>query len=553
MIRWPGFPRPWCSTPRRVRRALLVCVTLAIVGSVPPAAILADGDDGALLTVVIERSEQALVLDPALAGDEKAWTILANTNNGLMAFRREGGWKGAEVVPDLAARMPRSLDGGRRLVFQLREDARFTRLPPGAERTFDIKASDVAASLRRLLAMDSPGRELYENIKGARAFIQRKGRGPLPGVAFDDSQGTVTLSLEQPDPAFLMALAMPYASVLPRETPAFDQSRKTLPATGPYFIRRYEPNRVIELSRSPRYQPLGKSEGIQVKFVGEDQALQDIAASEADASLTRFAPADLDPFRNRRGVQVERSNDATVFYFFMNTAVAPFDDPRVREAVDRAINRTAIADLYDKQAVPTAQAIPKVVPGGSTRLKPRRSYGIDRARQLIKAADHEGTKVVVWGYLAEPSATVTRYLVTQLRRIGLKADSRIVAESRYAEAVSSPKTKAQIGYAVWRASDGLPDPGSLFSRLGGGDRMNFSFYDDPGTNAAISRASDLPLGPTRDRAWHELDTRLGDDDALPWIPFAHSRREDLISDRVQPDSITVHPVFGLLWSKLTLK
>ena len=75
------------------------------------------------MTVAAEDDPDSL--DPALAYAPESWQVLVNAGEGLVAYRREPGPAGAEIAPALAAALPAVSDGGRRLVFRLRDDARF--------------------------------------------------------------------------------------------------------------------------------------------------------------------------------------------------------------------------------------------------------------------------------------------------------------------------------------------------------------------------------------------------------------------------------------------
>ena len=96
--------------------ARLTAVVAVLAASAAPAGAA---------TLVVASEDGPDSLDPALAYRSDAWQVLANCGEGLVAYRRAAGRPGAEVVPALAQAMPRVSEGGRRLVFTLRPDARF--------------------------------------------------------------------------------------------------------------------------------------------------------------------------------------------------------------------------------------------------------------------------------------------------------------------------------------------------------------------------------------------------------------------------------------------
>ena len=195
------------------------------------------------MTVAAEDDPDSL--DPALAYAPESWQVLVNAGEGLVAYRREPGPAGAEVVPALAAAMPAVSDGGRRLVFRLRHDARF-----GPPEDRPVRPSDVKASIERLFLAGSPGRGLYRGIRGARAFEAER-EGGIAGIVARDASDEVEFRLTRSDPTFLRVLALPFAFVVPRGTPAADEG-----AAGP-GLRRPLPRDRLRAGRRdrPRAQP----------------------------------------------------------------------------------------------------------------------------------------------------------------------------------------------------------------------------------------------------------------------------------------------------------
>ncbi len=116
-------------------------------------------------TLVVATDRDPDSLDPAFAYASESWQVLVNAGEGLVAYRRAGGTAGTQVVPGLAEAMPAVSNGGRRLTFTLRRDARFG---PPANRA--VRPSDVKASLERLFLARSPGRALFRGIRGSERF-----------------------------------------------------------------------------------------------------------------------------------------------------------------------------------------------------------------------------------------------------------------------------------------------------------------------------------------------------------------------------------------------
>lgn len=538
-----GSPPRTPSITRR-RLVLAACAVLAIAGAAPAAA-----QTGGTLRVLAEGEPDSL--DSGLAYSPQSWQILANTGSGLMAFRREAGGAGASVVPDLAVAPPVVAAGGRRLTFTLRRDARFS--PPLSRR---VTATDVKATIERLFRLRSPGRALFDGIRGAAAFNATLSGG-IAGITANDGRGTVTIRLTRADPGFLRALALPFAHVVPRSTPGAELPDRPAASAGPYYVSDVDPGDRIILTRNPSYrergptlQP-GRVDQIEVQIgVAAADAAERIAAGEADYSQSRVAGTQASEIAGAGRAQAHRYVEGSVYYYFMNVTQAPFDRPAVRRAVNLAIDRARLARFFGGAAVPTAQIIPPGTPG--YRRLPTTEPDLRRARRMIARAGAAGFPVTVWGHTTEPAPAATRYLANVLRAIGLVPQTRFLERPDLLAALGQRATGAQIGYARWQQD--FPDAGLLFDRLlsgrrlGPADNLNYSYFDDPAINRRIAVAQATPDGPERERRLEAIDRALVT--KAPWAPFANSVRIDLVSLRV--GSHVAHQVFGFLWSEATV-
>jgi peptide/nickel transport system substrate-binding protein len=415
------------------------------------------------------------------------------------------------------------------------------------------------ATLERLFLIDQPkGAALYANIVGADR-LSRTGRGGLSGVVADDEAGTLLIRLARPDPSFLYTLALPFAFVVPRETPPVDQSAKPPVATGPYYVKTYEPNREIVLERNPSFQqwspeiPGGGVDRIQIKLgVSQADALKAIAGGSANYTQSRIPLSRAEPFADRRQVVIHRDVEAATYYYFMNVTTRPFDDVRVRRAVNYAIDRERIARLFGGEAVPTQQMLPPSVPG-YRKVSPYPGPDLARARRLVSLAGAEGAQVTVWGYNTEPSPAVTKYLAGVLERLGFRVRERFLDKAVFLDTIDDRRTRAQIGYARWQQD--FPDGVDYFDlllngrNLGARGNLNYSYMNDAKLNRMIDAARAVTEPAPRASAWAEVEREVMS--LAPWAPFANSVRTDVTSTRVR--GYVYHQLFGFLWMKASVR
>jgi peptide/nickel transport system substrate-binding protein len=118
-----------------------------------------------------------------------------------------------------------------------------------------VKASDFRYTIERDFKIDSPGVGFFSSIKGVsgpNGFAETK-KGHISGIITDDAARTIEIQLDHPEGDILYILALEFANFVPAGTPASDQSTHPIPATGPYMLESYTPNRSFTLVRNPNY------------------------------------------------------------------------------------------------------------------------------------------------------------------------------------------------------------------------------------------------------------------------------------------------------------
>ena len=547
------------------------------LGNAPEAAVVAAGDvwltargsaaehgHGTLRIVAAHGATQAM--DPALAYTPLGFSLLSVVNDGLVTFRRTGGPSGGQIVPDLAVRMPTVSDGGRTYTFQLRSGIHYS---DGAL----VRASDFRSSLERMRAL-SPAAS-RDGLVGSENCPDHCDLSK--GIVTDDDTGTITVHLTRPDSDILSALALPFASFLPPSMPADSTGFRPHPATGPYVIASGSPTHV-RLARNPRFrpwsslaQPPGYPDVIDVTFRQvadghEDSYMLAVARGDFDWTpefvpgptverLLRTQPTQLHPFA---------LNDAD--FYTMNTRLPPFDDIRVRRAVNLAVDRAAVVKVLggDTRAIVSCQVLPPTLYGyrpycpytrGARDTGTWTGPDLASARALIRRAHAEGAHVTVFARPDEPSAA--DLVARAMNRIGLNADVRAIPPNkhgdptqRYFEYIGRPEHHVQSAGIGWYTD--FPEPSNMFRPLlrcdsidlEGPVNINAAFFCNHRIDAAMDRAGRLQQ---RDpaagaAAWARLDRQVVD--LAPWVFLTTKRSYDVVSERL--GNYQQHPEYGLL-------
>jgi YVTN family beta-propeller protein len=488
-----------------------------------------------------------------------ATTIM--TNDGLVGFRRVGGADGGELVPDLALTLPVPTDRGRTYTFQIRTGIRYSDGRP-------LRAADFRRALERAIALhrDSPG---FGAIVGAGACAaQPKDCDLSKGIVTDDRSGTVTFHLAEPDPDFLYKLALPQAFAVPERTPLKDVGVHPLPATGPYMVRSYRPKGALTFVRNPRFrqwsraaQPAGYPDRIVIDTAKSPRhAVTAVEDGRRDLTVDGVPLPLVHEVETQYASQVHTNPIRAVTYLFLNTKVPPFNDLRVRRAVNYAADRLAGARISTRGtgAQPTCEILPPDFPGYQPycpyTLHPSRGVwngpDLTRARRLVRASGTSGAAVTIW----EPKnhRGESPFIATLLRSLGYRARVKRVSNDTYYGPATGPfnsRLRVQAGPFSWFAD--YPAASNYIVTFFSCDVPNWSQFCNRRIEAQIRRA--LALQATdpylANRLWARIDREIVDQAVV--VPLFTLRQIDIVSIRV--GNYRYHPQWGVLVDQLWVR
>jgi peptide/nickel transport system substrate-binding protein len=480
-------------------------------------------------------------LDPGLSYTTQGWSMLWLTHLPLLTYKHVNGPDGATLIPALAEDLPEISSDGLTYKFKLREGVKYSSGKV-------VRASDFAYTIERLFRIRSLGRGFFANIKGAREYARTK-KGHIGGIAADDATRDITISLSQPQGDFLNVIATEFAALVPRGTPARDQSTKGIPATGPYVIEKNEPNVAVTLVRNTQYQqiagiPRGNPDKISVEVIEDDvTALESVIEGRNNYDFHSIPLSRLGEVQQKYPGQLKPYIPPNTYYFFMNTRLKPFDKLAVRQAVNYAIDRREIVRQFDGFATATENVLPPTLPQyQKISMYP---HNLAKAKQLVKSSGYAGMKVTVWGNSRPTNLKPARYLAKVLGSLGFKAKLRIVDPSVYTTEIGNQRSKAQTGISNWFQD--YPHPLDWFDVLLNGNRIteennnNYSNADVKAINDKIEELKREPeLSDDVNREWAEVD-RLVARHAL-WAPIVNRQFTDFFSKDMDVDRCYVNHV-----------
>jgi len=488
-------------------------------------------------------------LDPALSHTLEGWTATYDTYIPLLTYDHASGQAGGKVIPGLATALPKVSDGGKTYELTLRKGLKYSNGEP-------VVASDFTHSLERAFILNSGGSPFYEGIVGAAQFMKTK-KGGIPGVETDDKSGQITIHLENPDGSFESELALPYVALLPAKTPDKDLTADPPPATGPYVITSSEPGRGWEYERNPQWAknnekllpqlPSGHVDKIKIQVLRNPQTLVNyVESGKLDWMGTEVPPDRYQAVKSKyEGSQFRIEPSFSNYFFWMNTTQAPFDDVKVRQAVNYAIDPAALERIYSGRLEGGQQILPPGMPGyQKLNLYP---HDIKKAKELIAEAAPSDKEIVVWTDNEQPSDDAGAYYQGVLEELGFKVELKILSPDNYFTVITNSSTpELDTGWANWFLE--YPSPNGFFQPLLAEESIaptngtNLPRFADPALSKKIAELGEEPVGPQQEAAYAQLDKEFMEQ--APLAPYGTSTASTFVSSDINLDNVVFSPSFG---------
>jgi peptide/nickel transport system substrate-binding protein len=488
-------------------------------------------------------------MDPALSHTGEGWTATWNTYIPLLTYAHASGKAGSQVIPGLAKAMPEVSNGGRTYTLTLRKGLRYSDGTP-------VKASDFPYTVERVFKLNSSGSPYYMDIVGAEEFAETK-QGGIPGIKADDKTGEIVIDLVEPSGTFTNELALPFVALVPAGTPIEDLSASPPPATGPYEIVSSRPGKGWDYARNPQWTqangalmpelPSGHMDKIEVTVIRNPSAQVDDIEQGTYDWMGNPPPADryATVKEEFEGSQFRVEATESTFFFWMNTGEAPFDDPRVRQAVNYAVNPEALERIYAGQLVGGQQVLPPGMPGyEKLDLYPT---DVAKAKQLLLEANPSDLDVTLWTDTESPNNEAGEYLEGALDEVGFDASLKIVNADNYFTVIGNASTPdLDIGWANWFQD--YPHPNTFFdpmfsaAAISPTNTTNLARFDDPAITAKIEQLASQPLDAEVEAAYADLDREVME--AAPWAPYGSATLPTFVSSAIDLDAVVFNPTFS---------
>jgi ABC-type oligopeptide transport system substrate-binding subunit/class 3 adenylate cyclase len=329
-------------------------------------------------------------LDAGATFAEETMMTIGQLFSGLLELTPE-----MDLMPDVA-RSWEVLEGGRKYVFHLRDDVRWS---DGTALT----AGDFEYAWKRVLdpAIDSPCAILLDDVEGARAFHRGEaGRGDVGVRALDEV--TLAVWLERPTAYFLHLAAECATYPVPRHVVEAHGEAWTEPdnlvTNGPFRLETWRRGESLGLVRNASYHGrfTGNVQRVEESFISEPQTpasrlaeLERYEAGRLDVVLLKgMDSVEVERARQRHAGEYVSAPELGVYYLEFDVSRPPFDDRRVRQAFIHATDRETLINvaMRGRDFPATGGFVPVGMPGHAPGIA--LPYDPQRARELLAEAGY---------------------------------------------------------------------------------------------------------------------------------------------------------------------
>ncbi|EKZ6354882.1 TPA: oligopeptide ABC transporter substrate-binding protein OppA [Klebsiella aerogenes] len=512
---------------------LLGSAATAMAAQVPQGTELAAKQE-----LVRNNGNEPASLDPHKVESDVEFNIISDLFEGLVSVSPQG-----EIQPRLA------------LKWENKDNLIWTfHLRPGITWSDGsaITAQDIVWSWQRLVTPTtaSPYASYPGNMHIVNARDISEGKQPpetLGVKALDDT--TLQVTLNQPNAAFLAMLAHP--SLVPIDKVLVERfgDKWTKPehivTSGPYTLSKWVVNERIVAQRNPKYWDNEHTVINKVTYLPITSEAADVnryKAGEIDIVYTvpvnQFAL-----LKKTMGSQLNVAPQLATYYYELNTTKPPFNDPRVRRALNMGLDKDIIADKVMGQGQRPAWLISQPDIGGVTLKQPDyaswpRDKRIAEAKKLLNEAGFNESHPLVFNLLYNTSETHQRIAIAASsmwkKNLGVEAKLQNQEWKTMLDTMHTHNFDA-VRYA-WIAD--YDDAASFLNNFRTGDSENTSQYSNPAYDKALHDAAKAADTAARGKFYQQAEDLLAED--VPAIPVYHYVRTHLVKPWVggfEPDKL----------------
>ncbi|MFF7556282.1 ABC transporter substrate-binding protein [Streptomyces olivaceus] len=495
----------------------------------------ADGDPQKGGTLTVLNAQPQVDFDPARLYTSGGGNVPSLVFRTLTTRNREDGAKGTEVVPDLATDTGRPNKDATVWTYTLKEGLKY-------EDGTKITSADVKYGIERSFAAELSGGAPYLRdwlIGGAdyQGPYKDKGEG-LDSIETPDER-TIVFRLNKPEGEFPYLATQTQFAPVPKSADKGTKYEEHPVSSGPYKVVRNENDgERLVLERNEHWSEKTDAErkaypdridvrsGLDSSVINQRLSASQGADAAAVTTDTNLGPAELAKVSGDKDLaaRVGTGHFGYTNYIAFNPKVKPFDDPKVRQAIAYAVDRTSVINAAggSSLAEPATTYLPNQKSFGYTahdHFPAGESGDPAKAKELLKEAGHaDGLTVTLTHSNAkdfETSPEIATALQDALQKAGITVELEGLEDNDYRDTIHDAKTEPGFFLAHWGADwpSGGPFLAPIFDGrqiVRDGANFNTGFLDDKSVNDeidAINKLTDLDEAAKR---WGALDKRIGE-------------------------------------------
>jgi dipeptide transport system substrate-binding protein len=439
------------TAPRRSRKALWCALALPAAMALAPVA-------AKTLVYCSEGSPENFY--PGVNTTGTSFDVTEQIYDNLVQFEHGG----TKVVPALAESWTISKDG-LEYIFKLRKGVKWQ-----SNKSFtpsrDFNADDVLFMFDRQWVENDP---YFKVTSSNHSYFGDMGMPKLLKSVDKVDEYTVKITLNAPEAPFLANLAMQFAGIQSKEY-AIAMLKAGMPekidqdplGTGPFQVVQYQKDALIRFKANPSYWA-GKAKIDNLIFaITPDASVRWAKLQKGECQVMPYPnPADLDAMRKDSNVTVLEQPGLNIGYLAYNTTKKPFDDVRVRKAINMAIDKKAIISaVYLSTGVAATNPIP---PGQWSYNKALKDdpFNPAEAKKMLAAAGYpNGFSTDLWAMPVQrpynPNAKrIAELMQADLAKVGVTAEIKSFEWGEYRKRMQNGEH--QMGMLGWTGDNGDPD------------------------------------------------------------------------------------------------
>ncbi|MFG2302935.1 ABC transporter substrate-binding protein [Actinacidiphila glaucinigra] len=533
-------------TPRRLAAAAVVLAITggaAACGPEDSGAKAADGKPAKGGTLYVLNQAPQEDFDPARLYTSGGGNVPGLVFRTLTTRNRENGADGAKVVPDLATDTGTPNEDATVWTYHLKDGLKY-------EDGSAITTADIKYGIERSFAAELSGGAPYlrDWLVGGKEYQgPYKDKGGLASIETPDAK-TIVFHLNKPEGDFPFLATQTSFAPVPKAKDTGTKYENHPFSSGPYKVVANENDgEHLVLERNTHWDAKTDEErkaypdridvrsGLDAAVINQrlsSGAGKDAAAVTTDANLTAAELAKITGDKELAG-RVGTGHFGYTDYISFNPKVKPFDDPKVRQAISYAVDRSTVVNALggSSLAEPATTFLPAQESFGYTpydAFPAGKSGDAAKARELLKEAGHPNGLTVTLTHDSsggdEQGPEVATALQDALKKAGITVKLEGLESSAYSEKIHGVTTEPGFFLAGWGAD--WPSGGPFLAPIFDGrqivkDGYNFNNaqLDDPAVNKEIdeiNKLTDLKAAAVR---WGALDKKIGEQ-ALT-VPLVH--------------------------------